>query len=246
MSNGIKIMATSTWIKLNKNAVIASRDFAKNMTTGNGYVHAVRRGGEHVRQRRDKFWDTFQGKLAECAFYGLGLTNGIKIEKPDFTVGGAGYIDNGDFIIQDKHISIKSGRPNASYLLLETHSFNKDGYETTFETPLKNDAFCFIKVAWKDKENKFSFINKIPQDLLYTDEVADNIYIYFAGFLSFERFQSVVHEYYRTGKSSCFIKKGDPIGRTGVKMDADNYIFQNSNLVSMNELWYYLKLKVKD
>ncbi len=94
-------------------------DFAFDMTFGNKGAHRVHRtGGTVHRKKGEIFYNTFQGKLAECAACNL-LYKVDKSVFPDFSVSKLGVWDSVDVVVNDKKIAVKSTKSFGNLLLLE-------------------------------------------------------------------------------------------------------------------------------
>lgn len=148
--------------------------FTSNMLR-HGYIRENRSGGNAKRDKKNKAIDTFQGKLAEFAFWDMAHHYKILLDEPDCSILSQGEYDNGDFQYKNKTISIKSIKPNASYLLLETKNFDDNGYEIIFNPPKKNDFTCVIKIIYKPPNcYKKLFVKDFIDGIKTIDDVKNN------------------------------------------------------------------------
>jgi len=100
--------------------------------------------------------DVTRGKLAEIAVHSI-LTKNLDmadISPIDFNVYPKGVADQGDIVCNDLTISIKSSKPIASCLLIETARFSYDDNNTPIQIdnqPLP-DYFTFVKIDEEKRE----------------------------------------------------------------------------------------------
>lgn len=215
--------------KLHPQASDMAWNFACDMIN-DGHIKSSRNGGELNRGLQQKCIDTFQGKLAEFAFYGLCKEKNIDVPKPDCSIMGLGEYDDGDFCVHGKNISIKSVKPNARYLLLETKSYNNEGLETIFSSPKKNDFICLIKIGYFDRGRmRFiqDFVKKHGNNPL--GENNSKFQAQFSGFITYDDFLQII-------KEKKIFHKGEALGSSSI-LDASNYYCHTDNLRKSNELW---------
>lgn len=225
-----------TWRRINSLAILKAWTFSCEMIQ-NGYIKTIRNGGQNKRNIQQKFIDTFQGKLAEFVFYGLAKEQNIILPLPDCNVMGKGEYDDGDFHYNNKNISIKSVRPNAKYLLLETKSYNQNGLEIIFNPPKKNDFFCLIKLGFLGQKKMESIANFVKQKNIFelntlTDLEKSKFHATFSGFMTYDDFISIIN-------NNQIMEKGYLIGPY-CPLDASNYFCQINKLKSPNILWSIL------
>ena len=103
-------------------------DFAYSMTFGRQGEHRDHRSGGQARRRMGEiFTDTFQGKIAEFAFYHLFSCSKAEITRTDLDVMGLGKWDTVDFTVAGSRIAIKSTKYFGQLLLLETKDWTSEG-----------------------------------------------------------------------------------------------------------------------
>mgnify|MGYP001235996845 CR=1 FL=1 len=219
-------------LPIQKDLVKKSWIFTSNMLK-NGHIRENRSGGNLKRDKKNKAIDTFQGKLAEFAFWDMAKNNKILLSEPDCSILSKGEYDNGDFIYNNKNISIKSIKPNAQFLLLETKNFNKNGYEIIFNPPKKNDFTCVLKIIFKPKNiYKNLFVKDFIDNIQTIDDVKNNLhnfYFSFPGYLTFEDFKKIVD-------SKQIMYQGNTLGKY-CKLDADNYYCRLNDLNKSETIW---------
>ncbi len=115
---------------------------------------SVKQFGENdERTPSQRLFDTFQGKLAEWGFWNFCRGKGIECKRPDMEIyKGSEILDTVIRVGSTKFsINIKSGKPNAQFLLLE---FEKEGWATTFF------SLGSALILWNFRGDIWNFISK--------------------------------------------------------------------------------------
>lgn len=210
---------------LNKQAVEKALIFSYYMTFGKiGEHRNYRTGGQYSRKNGELFCNTFQGKLAEYAFYFLFRKNGINISEPDLETWKLGKWDETDFEFEEQKISIKSVAFFSNLLLLEVQDWDNTGkyipnglnYDYTVLIRLKPD----IKQEFRKK--KWFYKNSLElvsiKELVMTLEFHYDI----PGFITNDDLVYLINNEFVIPQNS-FLN-----GST--KMDASNYYAQVGDL----------------
>lgn len=215
-------------------------DFAYDMTFGREGEHRDHRsGGIKKRKNGEIFVDTYQGKVAEFAFYNYFKGKVNNIEYPDMKREGSSKWDTCDFCVNTSEVAIKSTKSYGNLLLLETKDWNDFGeYIPNIGTGHENyDYFVLIRVKSKLKEimvrNRWLYADYVERDELY-DKLRSLFWeINIAGYITRDEF---VNEVIR-GKM--IIKQKDKLGTNPfdtTEMDATNYYVQAGDLHEIGEL----------
>lgn len=217
-------------------------NFAYNMSFGQVGGHRDHRaGGRHRRRLGEIFINTYQGKLAEYAFYRMCQNNGLQIQEPDLEEWELGIWDNYDFEINGLHISIKSTKSYGNLLLLESADWNAEGNYTP-NLANGNAVYNYIVLVRLSPDGESIMRNG---RLLYTDrtdEEALRNLIYeqrwefdIPGFITHDQLVKEVIN----AQPPLILPQGAMLnGRT--RMDAENYYVQAGDMNNIQELLRYI------
>ncbi len=209
--------------ELTKDSVNKVYDFAYEMAFGNGHHRSNRSGGTSQRSNLRIFLNAFQGKLGEYAFYQWMTKNNpsFNLEKPDLKVSSAGYWDDGDFLVNDKNVSIKTSSFYSNLLLLETKDYDTNGFETKFTPPKKVDVFVMVRMALMVKKQLVSLDRTVKtfenpmEDPEFRKTLVSSMCYEISGFITNNDFKNLVSQGF-------LLKRGEVVNRT-TTMDANNY-----------------------
>ena len=217
--------------------IIESLYFAYDMTFGEEGKHRNHRsGGSLKRHEGEIFADTFQGKLAEYAFYNVFRNmHEIYLEKPDIRRMGLNKWDSCDFTVNGKEIAIKSTKYFGNLLLLETKDWDDKGRYV----PNLNNDFCeydyFVLIRVRPecssimKRNKWYYSDRLDFDELWpaiTNEIwSANL----VGYITREELTETVI------KTKQILPKNANLNGT-TRMDAENYYVQAGDLNPLSNL----------
>lgn len=113
---------------IEKDDIIAARDFAYAMTFGGqGQHRATRTGGNHTRMNGEIFLNAFNGKLGEFAIKRYLEKLGFQVPPVDIDVYGLGEWDAADFHLNNRSLSVKTIKHFSHLLLLECGDWNNEG-----------------------------------------------------------------------------------------------------------------------
>lgn len=214
-------------------------NFAYNMTLGNVGQHRTHRSnGIKDRKQYEIFYDTFQGKLAECAVANFlsPINPNIKL---DFTEKKLGYWDQGDIDIFGKSIAIKSTKHFGNLLLLECADWNNNAEYIPNIQFSKSTFDYFIMVRIKTSFVKQDLKKEWQDSNIYTNllkVLKEKNWCYeISGYITNEDFKSII-------KNEMIIRQNYYINSFKTKIDANNYYVQLGDLRSPSELLKELKL----
>lgn len=203
-------------------------DFAYKMSfSGEGEHRDHRTGGSHIRRNGEIFANTFQGKLAECAFYNLLVANRIKASAPDFSVYKLGIWDVEDTNVNGQSISIKSTKSFGNLLLLESKDYDQDAvylpnskaYDYTFL--IRMNPFCEELL----KKNRLLYSDYVDKNKLF-DIIQNQKWQYdIPGFVTRSDLIEII-------SLNHVIDKGSKLNQKTI-MDASNYYVQAGDLKSI-------------
>ena len=210
---------------INKKFVHESFEFAYEMCFGEGFHRDHRSGGSHERKAGELFANTFQGKVAEFCFYQLTNQKGKDVSYPNLSIHGEGVWDSGDFIVNNKTISIKSMAYFSNLILLETKDWDSKGnYIPGGSKPIDFTIGIRIKpdIKQKFKQKRWLYSEAIPKSEL--EDFINSLTWKFdvLGLLSQEHFKQIIIKRQIIPKGALLQER--------IKMDADNYY------VEINEL----------
>ncbi|NME66840.1 hypothetical protein [Flammeovirga aprica] len=216
---------------MNKDDVMESFEFSYEMAFGKGFHRNYRSGGAVVRKSGEIFANTFQGKLAEFAFYRLLISRGKQCPKPDLTVMGQEFWDDADFEIMNRSISIKSACFFSQLLLLEIKDWSAEGvylpnnkkYDYHFFIRIKEDIKKLLKTKkWLYK----SYLNKSD---LYSLICSKQWFSDIPGFVTHQDLVECI-------RRKNIIYKGSFLNTSNTKMDASNYYIQAGDLRTLDSV----------
>ena len=193
--------------KISAEGIQNAKSFAKKMTFHKQGEHReYRTGGSIYRSQNEIYRDTFQGKLAEIAFFEFLKSINIKSNSPDFRTYKKGKWDTFDFIVGEKKLNVKSTKHFGNLLLLETGDWN-DQAEYIPNIKTKNyiyDFFILIRVH------------------------STNMTFDIPGFIKRSELQEII-------QNKQIVKKGSLLNKK-MPLDAENYYVQSGDLVDINFL----------
>ncbi len=208
---------------LTKDSVNKVYDFAYEMAFGKGHHRSTRSGGTSQRTNLRIFLNAFQGKLGEYAFYQWMTKNNpsFNLAKPDLKVSSAGYWDDGDFLVNDKNVSVKTSSFYSNLLLLETKDYDADGFETKFTPSKRVDVFVMVRMALMIKKQLVSLDRTVKtfenpmEDPEFRKTLVASMCYEISGFITNNDFKNLVSQGF-------LLKRGEVVNRT-TTMDANNY-----------------------
>lgn len=222
--------------------VLKAFNFAYGMSFGNeGHHRDTRSGGSHPRKNGEKFADTFQGKLAEFAFWQELKKNSIDTHEPDINKEPKGKWDTADFEFNNYKIAVKSTKSFGQLLLLETADWDNEGlYIPNKELGhAKYDFIVLIRVKPHISDllsnHRLLYSNHTNKNSLM-EIVLNNKFEYdIPGFITQLDLQAIIAHSY-------IIPKGTFLSRIHrkTKMDAENYYIQTGNLKDISEFYKIL------
>lgn len=218
-------------------------DFAYRMTFGGEGEHRGRRtGGTANRTNGQKFANTFQGKLGELAVNKELSRLGLNPSQPDYTVGGLGFWDHFDMIVNNRQVSIKSIKYFSQLLLLETGDWDESGrylhgmnanrniipvqYDFVFLSrinPSSEDTLSHHHLLYSDRVNRNDL-----SDIILSNEWGYDI----PGFITCDELIYVIQHRHIIPAHSMF----SPNGRRYTEIEAENYYVRAADMHSLNEI----------
>lgn len=210
--------------------------FAYDMTFGNRGEHRNHRTGGQTRRRKGEiFIDTFQGKIAEFAFYKYCKGMGVEVSEPDMSVMGLNQWDGCDFSFGGKQIAIKSTKFFGSLLLLETKDWNDNGeYIPNLGTGHElYDFFVLVKIkpdgASIMKRKRWLYSDEIKKDDLKAVICQESWQCGISGYITNEELIEIISNDYVLPQNSMLNGK--------TRMDAENYYVQDGDMHSIEEMF---------
>ncbi|KXX71796.1 hypothetical protein [Flammeovirga sp. SJP92] len=210
---------------ISRGDVLESFEFSYEMAFGKGFHRHYRSGGAVVRKPGEIFANTFQGKLAEFAFYRFLISRNKPCPKPDLTIMGEALWDDADFEIMNRSISIKSACFFSQLLLLEIKDWSSEGiylpnnkkYDYHFLIRIKGDVKKLLKnKRWLYK----NYLNKRDlHGLIFSKQWYSDI----PGFVTHQDLVECI-------KRKQIIYKGSFLNSAKTKIDASNYYIQAGDL----------------
>lgn len=209
--------------------------FAYDMTFGSKGEHRNHRsGGRMIRRNGEIFIDTFQGKLAEYAFYNYFKMKNRIISAPDMNTMGLTEWDGCDFELDGKQVAIKSTKHFGNLLLLETKDWDSQGrYKPNYGTG--HDAYdCFVLIRIKPdgtsimKKNRWLYSDSVSFDEIKSAIFNESWECNIAGFVSREELIYVINNGYILPQRALLNGK--------TPMDAENYYVQLGDMHNISEL----------
>lgn len=208
------------------------------MVWGEGYHRGKRSGGIKERSEKEKFVNTLQGKMTECALHKYLQGYQLDTSGVDFSVFGKGKWDTVDLACNNNKIAIKSTKHFGQLLLLETKDWDENGnYIPNEDTNTgEYDEIVLMRI----RPNIDDVIKRKPDfwqlDVAEQLEFLKSIKWEFeiSGYITHEDLQYIIRNHY-------VIKQGDRLGKVkenynGIVMDADNYYVQVTNMRKKEEL----------
>mgnify|MGYP004567921999 FL=1 len=213
-------------------------DFANRMAWGEGYHRGKRSGGIKERSEKEKFVNTLQGKMTECALHKYLQGYHLDTSGVDFSVFGKGKWDTVDLACNNNKIAVKSTKYFGQLLLLETKDWDENGNYIPNEDT--NTGVYDEIVLMRIRPNIEDIIKRKPDfwqlDVAEQLEFLKSIKWEFeiSGYITHEDLQYIIRNHY-------VIKQGDCLGKVkenykGIVMDADNYYVQVTNMRKKEEL----------
>lgn len=205
-------------------------DFAYRMSfSGEGEHRDHRTGGTHNRRNGEIFANTFQGKLAECAFYNFLTASNIEATEPDFGIYKLGIWDAEDLNVCGKSISIKSTKSFGNLLLLEEKDWNENAvylpnqkaYDFTFL--IRMNPFCEELM----RKNRLLYSDTVDKNCLHQLIQNEKWQYDIPGFVSRSDLIEII-----TNKN--IIPRGSTLNGS-TTMDASNYYIQSGELRPITE-----------
>lgn len=236
--NGFYITSKQAFVSncvLTNDDILDSFNFAYDMTFGERGEHRNHRSGGQTRRKNGEiFIDTFQGKLAEFAFYNYFINRNVYISKPDMSTMGLMKWDGCDFDLNGKQIAVKSTKYFGNLLLLETKDWDNQGlYRPNYGTSHEAyDYFVLIRVRPDGtgimKQHRWLFSNKVLYDELRNAIFAEQWKCNIAGYISRDELVSIISDEY--------ILPQNVMLNGSTKMDAENYYVQVGDMHNISEL----------
>lgn len=225
-------------------------DFAYRMTFGDEGRHRDQRtGGAADRRNGQKFANTFQGKLGECAIYrelcnlAQRLGNGCpfapnQISQPNYDVAGLGVWDHLDININRNTASVKSTKYYGQLLLLETGDWDSEGrYLHSMDAnrniqPIAYDYNFLVRISpsCEDimKHNRLLYSDNVDREEL--KGVMKQKWEYdIPGFITLSELKYIISNRY-------ILPKGALYGDSETRMDAENYYVRAADMHDISEL----------
>lgn len=225
-------------------------DFAYRMTFGGEGRHRDQRtGGAADRRDGQKFANTFQGKLGECAIYRelCKLTQRLgnqcpfapnQISQPNYDIAGLGVWDHLDININMHTASVKSTKSFGQLLLLETGDWDREGRylhsmdENGSIQPIAYDYSFLVRInpSSEDimKQNRLLYSDNVDREelrRLMQQEWEYDI----PGFITLNELRCIINERFILPKDALY-------GESATQMDAENYYVRAADMHNISEL----------
>ncbi len=218
-----------------------SFEFAYDMTFGREGWHRGRRsGGQTYRRNGEIFIDTFQGKLAEFAFYNLFRNTDADIDPPDLRVMGQSEWDSSDFTVNGLEVAIKSTKFYGNLLLLETKDWDSEGrYIPNYQNGCSEyDYFVLERIRPEGTtlmtENRWLYLDDLDRSVLRDAVLSEDWEANLVGFITREELVDEV-----IGKGQILPQNSMLNGHT--KMDAENYYVQAGDMHPLSDFIRIIK-----
>jgi hypothetical protein len=213
-----------------------SFEFAYGMTFGKEGEHrGYRSGGQYSRRNGELFANTYQGKLAEFAFFNLLQENEISTNEPDLDKWELGKWDESDFTIKDKKVSIKSAAHFSNLFLLETKDWKDDG--TYIPNNTYYDYHVLIRIGPDIKsilrQHNLFYSDIVNKSLLQKIVATNNCSFDIPGFITNDELIEII-------KSKLILPQNGLLNGK-IPMDASNYYCQSGNMQNIKRLIEILK-----
>lgn len=222
-------------IKVSEDVIEKCFNFSYDMAFGEGRHRDHRSGGQARRTKLGIFWDTFRGKIAECAAYEYFEQKGINATPPDFSVMGLGEWDSLDMRVDGCEVSIKSTKHKGNLLLLEVADWDADGNyipNATTNGVTNYDYFLLVrtKIDVPEKYAAGELLLTYEEFLEIVMRENPDITAELTGVLSHYDFVNQIMKY------KYIIRQGDRLNGW-MKMDASNYYVQCAELEPVEVIW---------
>lgn len=221
--------------QLSREDIMACLEFAYDMTFGARGEHRNHRSGGQARRRNGEiFIDTFQGKLAEFAFYNYYKDKNVDISYPDMSTMGLTEWDGCDFSLNGSQIAIKSTKHFGNLLLLETKDWDKEGlYKPNYGTGHEAyDIFVLIRIRPEGmsimKRNRWLYCDYVCFDDLRDAILAERWECNIAGYITHDELVTIINNNYILPQRSML--------NGSTRMDAENYYVQLGDMHDISEL----------
>lgn len=212
-------------------------EFAYDMTFGDKGNHRLHRsGGTLKRKNGELFANTFQGKLSEYVFYEKCLFYDLNVNPPDDNTYGLGVWDDFDFVINSKHVSIKSMAFFSNLLLLEINDWNKLGEYQPSKITYDYHVVIRIRPDIKSllKNLKLFYSEIADKGILKSSLKKEKFQYQIVGYISKQDLIDIIN-------NRLIIPRGSLLnGR--IPMDASNYYCQSGDFRNIDELFNLLAL----
>lgn len=227
--------------KINDRNRLLAFVFAYQMCFGAGHHRSTRTGGQTSRTGGEKFGNTFQGKLAEIILHDCFTSHNISCSDIDFRVMGESEWDDTDFIINGKHISVKSAAFFSNLLLLEKNDWDAEGRyipNITSGNTYLYDYFVLVRIKPDIKsllkQNKLFYSDSIDKEKLFGLIEKEDWRYDIPGFISRQDLVEKVIAPNHVIPQNALLN-----GTT--KMDASNYYVQTGDLSQFCDIIELLK-----
>lgn len=206
-----------------RDIIVKSFDFASEMAFGSGFHRNHRSGGDKKRNPLEIFFNTFQGKMGEFIVRDEFVNKKIDCSEVDINIFGKGIWDNGDLIINEKKICIKSMAFFSNLLLLEKNDWDENGlYLQNTDNKVKYDYFVAVRIKPNIKEIFTNVVANFEKNEFSKILDLAKFYYDIPGVMSSETLKHIIRKGY-------VIKKGNILNKKTI-LDADNYYIQNGDL----------------
>lgn len=228
--------------KLPSESLEKTFDFAYEMCFGSGHHRSYRTGGQYSRKNGEKFSNTFQGKLSEVVLYDYLIRNDIKSSNVDYRVMGKGKWDDSDFIVNGKHLNVKSAAFFANLLLLEKEDWNSEGHylpNKEINRPYLYDYFILVRIKPDIKKllkNEHLFYSDHIEKERLWQLISNEEWSYdIPGFITHKELKDdvILTEH---------ILPKNALLNASMKMDAANYYVQTGDLHPIDKLIEHLNV----
>lgn len=203
------------------------------MSFGHKGEHRCNRTGGIIKRRKGQiFINTFQGKLAELAFYNFMSNKGFKISYPDFKTYNLGIWDGADFIVADNNrsylFSIKSTKFYGNLMLLETEDYNANGQYVPNIGKGNDfyDYFSLVRIAPDSeslmKRHRLFFLDECDKSYLEKIILNENWKYDIPGYITNQDLVNLIN-------NNQIIPQGATLNNN-TTMDAENYYVETGNM----------------
>lgn len=215
-----------------KEIIIKSHNFSFDMVYGEGEHRENRSGGTQIRNKMLIYANTLTGKISEILLYNYLIENELKPADLDFSINKKGTWDSIDIKVGDNNLSVKSSAFFSQFLMLEKNDYDENANYIHTSKENTPDFYILVRIKPDTKKEAKLFANNFEQDkdnLKFKDLISSLKFEYeISGYVSKEMLCSKI-------KKGDFKRKGDLINGT-FPLDADNYVFEVSELCSIKDL----------